>query len=83
MLVPVVIVYVLASRKSVEIRCMGSMVCQCDFISSTAHLYLAEIFINSNLVFFFFSSSAVIYFLSSIAIIPATTQRPLLWPGGQ
>lgn len=82
MLVPVVFVYVLASRKSVEIRCMGSMVCQCDFISSTAHLYLAEIFINSNLVFFS-PHPPSFFLLSSIAIIPATTQRPLLWPGGQ
>lgn len=24
--------YVLASRKSVEIRCMGTMLCQCDFV---------------------------------------------------
>lgn len=30
MLVPVVFVYVLASRKSVEIRCLGTMMCQCD-----------------------------------------------------
>lgn len=31
MLVPVVFVYVLASRQSVESRYKGNMVCQCDF----------------------------------------------------
>lgn len=65
---------VLASRKSVESRCLGLMTCQCPSRLPTAHLTAMD----SNLSF-----SPSLSFCLRVAVISATTQRSRLQPGGR